>query len=299
MTIKHLVISGGAYKGFYTVGAIKYLSDIDFYDINNIENIYGTSVGALIGLLICLKLDWNDIIEHIINRPWQKLFNFSPEDLFELFNKKGLMKKNFIFTIFDTFLKNSELTKDSTLKDIYEYSKINLHLYSVNLSTFELIDFSYKTYPNMKVLDAVYMSCSIPFAFQPNLMEGDYYVDGGVINPYPLNLCLKDLKNMNESNSKYKEEILAFKIIDDVLEPSKESSNIVHFGFYLFYRLIKENYNYSIEENMPNELIIHSAMLNMKDMEKIINEPETRRKMVEDGKKYAQLFLSYKQKNNS
>ena len=37
MTIKHLVLSGGAYKGFYTVGAIKYLSSIKFYDKGEVD----------------------------------------------------------------------------------------------------------------------------------------------------------------------------------------------------------------------------------------------------------------------
>ena len=79
MTIKNIVISGGAYKGLYTLGALNYLSSIKFYDINQIENIYGSSVGGLIGLLLCLKLKWKDVLSHTVNRPWDKLINISPE----------------------------------------------------------------------------------------------------------------------------------------------------------------------------------------------------------------------------
>ena len=75
MTIKNIVLSGGAYKGFYTVGALKHLSSENFYDIDDIENIYGVSVGSLIGLLLCLKLEWSDVLENIIYRPWENLFN--------------------------------------------------------------------------------------------------------------------------------------------------------------------------------------------------------------------------------
>ena len=39
MTIKHLVFSGGAYKGFYTIGALQYLSSMKFYNIKDIKNI--------------------------------------------------------------------------------------------------------------------------------------------------------------------------------------------------------------------------------------------------------------------
>ena len=91
MTIKNIVLSGGAYKGFYTIGALKRLSKIQFYDIEDIENIYGVSVGSIIGLILCLKLDWEDMIGHAINRPWQNLFQFGPEDILDVFVKKGLM----------------------------------------------------------------------------------------------------------------------------------------------------------------------------------------------------------------
>ena len=92
MTIKNIVLSGGAYKGFYTIGALQHLSGINFYNIDEIENIYGVSVGSLLGLLLCLKLDWKDVMAHIINRPWENLFNFSPEAIFDVLSKKGFNK---------------------------------------------------------------------------------------------------------------------------------------------------------------------------------------------------------------
>ena len=52
MTIKHLVLSGGAYKGFYTIGALKYLNDNKFYNLENIETMYGTSVGGLVAAIL-------------------------------------------------------------------------------------------------------------------------------------------------------------------------------------------------------------------------------------------------------
>ena len=56
MPIKHLVFSGGAYKGFYTLGALKHLSETSFYKLDDIENIYGASVGSIISLIIILYI---------------------------------------------------------------------------------------------------------------------------------------------------------------------------------------------------------------------------------------------------
>ena len=290
MVIKHIVISGGGYKGFYTIGALKHLSSIDYFNIDNIESIYGGSVGGLIGLILCLKLDFKDVCEHAIHRPWQNLFHFSPEDILNIISKKGLLNKEFIYAIFDNFFKNAGFTKDATMKDIYNYSKITLYLFTVNITSFKLETISHETHPDMKILDAIYMGCAIPFVFQPPFYKECNYVDGGVINPYPLNICINNCIN--------KEEILAFKIIDDSFSPIDEKASIFQFGFYLFYRLIKENYNFTISEKITNEIIIPSVTMNMTDAQKIINNSDVRKQMILDGEKYAKLFLKYTSKNN-
>ena len=46
MSIKHLVLAGGAYKGLYIIGAMKELIKQNYIDISNIENIYGNGKTA-------------------------------------------------------------------------------------------------------------------------------------------------------------------------------------------------------------------------------------------------------------
>ena len=50
MVIKYLVLGGGGGGGFSIYGALKYLSEKNYYDINNIKSIYSTSVGSINGL---------------------------------------------------------------------------------------------------------------------------------------------------------------------------------------------------------------------------------------------------------
>ncbi len=76
MDIKHLVLAGGAYKGLYIIGAMKELIKEKYIDMDKIENIYGTSVGALIGVIICLKLDYDMWIEYDVNFPFTKYVTF-------------------------------------------------------------------------------------------------------------------------------------------------------------------------------------------------------------------------------
>ena len=61
----------------------------------------------------------------------------------------------------------------------------------------------------------------------------------------------------------------------------------------MLYRLIKENYKYVTDEKIPYELIIPSANLKMTKAQNIILSKDERRRLIDEGKKYAKLFLSY------
>jgi predicted acylesterase/phospholipase RssA len=63
--IKHLVICGGGIAGINAYGVLK-KSNIDgFWNIDNIETIYGVSAGAMLAFIISLKYSWEDIDNYI------------------------------------------------------------------------------------------------------------------------------------------------------------------------------------------------------------------------------------------
>jgi len=65
MTIKHLVFSGGGPAGLVLYGAAKQLNNV-YWNLNNIESIYGTSIGAFIGIIISLGYDWDVVDDYLI-----------------------------------------------------------------------------------------------------------------------------------------------------------------------------------------------------------------------------------------
>ena len=91
---------------------------------------------------------------------------------------------------------------------------------------------------------------------------------------------------------------MGFKIVDDTLEPTKETASIFQFGFYMIYRLIKENYNFVCNEKIPYELIIPSNILSLSQAQKIISSIDERIKLINEGEKYAKLFISYLKASN-
>ena len=81
MTIKHLIISGGGTIGFRFLSALQTLNNENYWNINEIESIYGTSIGSMIGAMICLKYDWETLNNYLINRPWHDSIKITPKQL--------------------------------------------------------------------------------------------------------------------------------------------------------------------------------------------------------------------------
>ena len=193
MVIKHIVISGGGPTGFLSYGAAKYLSQQGFWLHDNIESIFGTSIGSLIGAMLCLKHEWETLDDYIIKRPWEKVIVSSLE-MFELFAQKGMAKLKLLDDIMQPLLESKDLTIDITLLAFYEYSRISLNIFTVDLNKFEKVHISHATHPHLPLMDAIKMSCCMPVLFQPILRDGCCYIDGGIMVNYPLRECLETTK---------------------------------------------------------------------------------------------------------
>ena len=46
----------------------------------------------------------------------------------------------------------------------------------------------------MMLIDAIYITCSLPFIFQPIYIDNTYLIDGGVLYNYPLDICIEHEK---------------------------------------------------------------------------------------------------------
>ena len=102
--IKHIVISGGGPAGIQTIGALQQLEKNGFWNIENIESIYSTSIGGIIAILLALKFEWETVNDYIIKRPWHETMHFKVNQVFDMFSKKGLYDISLIQMFFKPFL---------------------------------------------------------------------------------------------------------------------------------------------------------------------------------------------------
>lgn len=158
-----LVLSSGGAKGFAHVGVIQALERHGFH----ITSVAGTSMGSLVGGLYAtgemenlLKfIDTLDLLEVL------KLTDFTVSN-------KGLVKGDKIIA------KMKELIPDRNIED--------LKIPYCAIAT-DIVNGNEKVFTSGKLYDAIRASISIPTVFKPAKIDGHYYVDGGVLNPIPIN----------------------------------------------------------------------------------------------------------------
>ena len=154
MTIKHIVISGGGPAGLNFLGALKYLNENNFWSIENIENIYATSVGTIIAIFLCLKYDWETLYKYIIERPWHDAFVIKGKHILEAYSTKGLYDRKLADIIFKPLLEAKDLSLSITLKDYVNFSKLAAFVLLTLFITavFEII-FYFKIYSKLKTIN--------------------------------------------------------------------------------------------------------------------------------------------------
>jgi predicted acylesterase/phospholipase RssA len=206
--IQHLVISGGGIHGLIFYGILKEMYTQNSWKIEDIKTIYGTSVGTIIAIILCLmktqndknnendkKYNWETINNYLIQRPWQDIIHFNLYSIFNIIQKKGIFSNIFFIELFRPLFNGLDIEINITFQEFYKLYEIELHFFSTEINSFSITDFSYKTHPNMPILDALHSSCAIPFIFEPYLNDEKCYIDGGILLNNPLEYCLNQIKD--------------------------------------------------------------------------------------------------------
>ena len=284
MTIKNLVFSGGGPSMIQTIGALQCIDEHNFIDIKNIETIYGTSAGAIVGTLLCLKFDWETINDYIIKRPWHEVFPINVQNIFDAYTKKGIFDIKTIDKCFKPLLAAKDLSMEITMKELYEYSQIELHFFTFEINNFKLEDISYLTNPDLKLLTALQMTCGIPILVTPVCFDGKCYIDGGIMCNYPLKYCLE--------SGKKEEETLGFKNqYDDNTNHVNSESTLLDFIMCFLFKVI---HSLSIDHTQPkikNELVCNISFLSIDVFRTAMSSIDTRKLLLQSGIDQANVFL--------
>ncbi len=155
-----LVLSGGGVRGAAHIGAIKAFEE---YGISP-THIAGTSAGAIVGALYAAGISWPEILHFFKTTTIFSASRFA-------FNKPGFIDTEKFYDDFKAYFP----------KDNFNALKKTLFVTATNIT-----DGTLKIFSKGQLIKPVISSASFPGVFTPTEINGTYYIDGGVLNNFPV-----------------------------------------------------------------------------------------------------------------
>ncbi|QDO93416.1 patatin [Formosa sediminum] len=187
-----LVLSGGGAKGLAHIGVLKVLDSLGV----RIDYVAGTSMGAIVGSLyasgysgkaidsIFKSVNFDNIIIDNIPRESKTFYERENSERYALtlpFDGFKLRLPTALSRGQNTFNLLSELTLH--VKNISDFSQLPIPFFCIttNMDTGEAVQLE-----SGNLAQAVMASGALPTLFQPVNINDSVYIDGGVVNNYPL-----------------------------------------------------------------------------------------------------------------
>jgi predicted acylesterase/phospholipase RssA len=184
-----VVVGGGGLKGLSFLGAIHFFKESGVLD--KVETFAGTSVGAVICLLMALGYTPEDQLAMNLDASFLKM-----KPLSDMVKSRSL----FDFSLLMEKLEEACVAKMDTspsFRELRAFSGKSLRVVAYNASKNCQHLFSDVATPDVKVMEAVRYSCAIPLIFDTQTAEnGDVFFDGGLVNNLPVDVVADDANNV-------------------------------------------------------------------------------------------------------
>jgi len=264
--IKNIVFEGAGIRGIAYCGAIQELENRGALPL--IEKVGGTSAGAITAMCVSLGYSSLEIAELLYSTDFSK-FNdgkfFFAGGINRINKYFGWYRGEKLVKWLEKIIAKKTGNADISFEELYATGFKDLYITATALNSQKLVILSRKTYPLMKVKDAVRISISIPLYFEAVFMdkEGrtfrhpknkqglDVMVDGGFIANFPIKI-FDSIKNTNSQNFVvFNNSTLGFRIDNDKqIENDRQHkdladmpvSNLKEYGT-AFYNMVIENLN--------------------------------------------------------
>lgn len=191
--VTNIVFSGGAMKGYCFIGILKYLEETN--TISQIKHLIGTSVGACISLVINIGFNSEELTLLMSQMDIFKYYSLSSDKVLNILDTYGINNGNSLINSFKIIIKKKLGTDTITFKELYDKTKVKLTMIGTHLNTMNTITYNYETYPDMNVIDALRISIGVPIIFDPVKINNDFYVDGGLVNNYAIDILDDEMDN--------------------------------------------------------------------------------------------------------
>ena len=184
---ENLVFEGGGSKGACYAGACEQLEKLKI--LKKIKRFAGSSVGSLIATVLAIGYSASEVKELIMTTDFGELIKSNYIlDTICLVEDFGMISGRKLSELVGHLIEKKKRKADYTFKELFDDDGIVLVITSTNINELRTDYFYHVNHPDMPIKEAVRMSVSIPYLFEPVKMFGSYYVDGGVLDNYPIHV---------------------------------------------------------------------------------------------------------------
>jgi NTE family protein len=205
--ITNLVFEGGGAKGSAYAGCIEVLDSLGGYKA--VSRVAGTSAGAITASLLACGAGSKGLSEAVYKTDFNSFIADKGGKVggsaripshYGMHTGDGLvsaLKENF-----QRFAGNSDLSfaqlETLVANDPTRFKSLSVVASNLNQQRPQVFDAHNN--PALPIWQAVRASLSIPLIFEPMKIDGDYYVDGGLVANYPIDLYDEAQSNLEASS---------------------------------------------------------------------------------------------------
>jgi predicted acylesterase/phospholipase RssA len=181
-----LVLSGGGKRGLMLLGSLEYIFQEKKTEVSSIDTYIGTSIGSIICYLLIIGYQPKEIIAYLIsNNFFQQFKNI---DFISLGNCEGGFDWNILQNYLFDLTSKKHTSHTLTLSELNKTFHKTLTCVTYNYTKQQIEYISHLTHPNLSCVDALHMTSNIPFYFNKFKYGDSEYIDGCIINNFPINL---------------------------------------------------------------------------------------------------------------
>lgn len=184
MKLRTLVFSG---CGTRIIGHTGFLCCIEkHFDLSLVDTYAGTSAGSFIALCMALGYKPKELFDLLLELDYIKVSNIDADLLLDYYSKFGVDNGEKVMKLVKLVISKKTNNSDITFKELHELTGKTLLVATTNVNK-ECVEYiTHETFPDLPVYLGIKMSGSIPYYFTPVKWNGCLYVDGALIDNFPI-----------------------------------------------------------------------------------------------------------------
>lgn len=193
MNYENLVLSGGGIRVIASIGALEVIEQKGI--LSGIHKLAGSSAGAIIVTALAIGYNVSEIKQLVLNQNFGQFKDYYHLPLIRICYSYGCCSGDAFYQWLGEMIKVKTGNPDTTLIEVFNTYHKHLVINGCCLNKRETHYYNYISNPQMSVRQAVRISMSIPGLFAPIIWNGDYLVDGGLLENYSIYIFDKSTIN--------------------------------------------------------------------------------------------------------